>query len=39
MNSQDSHYWGLLMEDIVKKAWIIWKFSDLYMDKFRWNIF
>ena len=33
-NSQDSHYWGLLPDElIVGKAWFIWKSIDPYSKK------
>lgn len=37
-NSQDSRYWGLLPEEyIVGKAWIVWKSTDPYTGKLRWE--
>lgn len=39
-NSQDSRYWGLLPEEyIVGKAVLIWKSTDPYTKKFRWDRF
>lgn len=39
-DSQDSRYWGLLPEEyIVGKAWIVWKSTDPFTGKFRWNRF
>jgi signal peptidase I len=39
-DSQDSRYWGLLPEEyIVGKAWIIWKSTNPYTEKFRWKRF
>lgn len=40
MNSQDSRYWGMLPEEyIVGKAWKVWKSTDPYTGKFRWERF
>ncbi|MDR0748298.1 MAG: signal peptidase I [Tannerellaceae bacterium] len=39
-DSQDSRYWGLLPEEyIVGKAWLIWKSTDPYSGKFKWERF
>ena len=38
VNSKDSRYWGLLPEDyIVGKATFIWKSTDPYDGKIRWD--
>jgi signal peptidase I len=39
-DSQDSRYWGLLPEDcIIGKAILVWRSTDPYNHKIRWNRF
>ena len=39
-DSQDSRYWGLLPEDcIIGKAILVWRSTDMFTGKIRWNRF
>ena len=39
-DSKDSRYWGLLPEDcIIGKAFLVWRSTDMYTEKIRWNRF
>ena len=39
-DSRDSRYWGLLPEDcIIGKALFVWRSTDVWTGKIRWNRF